>query len=68
MSTPTLACPHARYVAGMRIECERLKELCAHQRWCMSKGWAVLTDQAGRCPAREDDYCERETAEAAAKR
>ena len=64
---PRLSCPHAHYGAGMTIECTKRGEPCAHQRWCMSKGWAVLTDQAGRCPARRDDY-HGETRETAAER
>ena len=51
-----LTCPHARYDAGMHIQCKKAnKGPCAHQRWCMSKGWAVLTDQAGNCPVRKEE-------------
>lgn len=56
---PRLNCPHARHDAQMCIFCTLRDEPCAHQRWCMSKGWAVLTDQAGRCPARKEDDNER---------
>ena len=52
---PRLTCPHARYAEGMVIQCAKADDLCAHQRWCMSKGWAVLTDQAGNCPARKEN-------------
>ena len=63
---PKLSCPHARHDARMYIECIKREEPCAHQRWCMSKGWAILTDKAGNCPARKDDDDER--AEQAAAR
>ena len=53
--TPTLTCPFAKYISGMRIACTRADDLCAHQRYCMGKGWFVLTDQAGDCPVRKDD-------------
>lgn len=52
---PRLNCPNARHNADMMIDCTKRDEPCAHQRWCMSKGWAVLTDQAGRCPERKDE-------------
>ena len=64
---PRLNCPYARYNAQMCIFCTKRDEPCAHQRWCISKGWAVLTDQAGRCPVRKDNN-HGETKEAAAKR
>lgn len=53
--TPTLECPHAKYVRGMRILCRRFDDLCAHQRYLQCKGWCVLTEQAKRCPARRGD-------------
>ena len=65
---PRLTCPHARYAEGMVIECSKADDLCAHQRYCMSKGWYVLTDQAGNCPARKDEINERKTAKADKKR
>jgi len=65
---PRLSCPYARYDAQMCIECTRRDEPCAHQRYCMSKGWNVLTDQAGACPARKDENHERKTDKATAKR
>lgn len=52
--TPRLNCPNARYGEGMVIQCAKADDLCAHQRYCMSKGWYVLTDQAGNCPARKE--------------
>ena len=52
---PKLNCPYARHDAQMMVNCNKLGEPCTHQRWCMSKGWSVLTDYAGRCPARKDD-------------
>ena len=58
---PRLTCPHARHDRQMMIECTKRDEPCAHQRWCLSKGWAVLTDQAGKCPVRKDDSNERKT-------
>jgi len=61
---PRLSCPYARYAVQMWIDCARRDEPCAHQRYCMSKGWNVLTDQAGNCPARKDDGNEREQAAA----
>ena len=64
---PRLECPHARHNRDMCIICTKRDEPCAHQRWCMSKGWAVLTDMAGNCPARKDDGNER-TQQAAARR
>lgn len=63
---PKLSCPHARHDARMYIECIKREEPCAHQRWCMSKGWAILTERAGSCPARKDEIDER--AEQAAAR
>ena len=51
----TLECPYARYDAQMRISCAKAKDLCAHQRYKPCKGWCVLTDQAGSCPARKDE-------------
>lgn len=55
-----LTCPHARYNERMYIHCEKRGELCAHQRWCAGKGWCVLTEQAGDCPARKEKNDERE--------
>ena len=66
--TPRLRCPYARYTEGMVIQCTKRDEPCAHQRYCMSKGWYVLTDQAGNCPARKEDNHERKTSKATAKR
>ena len=65
---PRLTCPHARYAEGMVIQCAKADDLCAHQRYCMSKGWYVLTDQAGNCPARKEESNERETVKTAKKR
>ena len=61
---PRLECPNARYDSAMCIHCTLRDEPCAHQRWCMSKGWAILTDQAGNCTARKDDGNERDQAAA----
>ena len=52
--TPRLSCPYARYAAQMHIMCTKTADLCAHQRYCMGKGWYVLTEQAGNCPARKE--------------
>ena len=57
--TLRLNCPNARYGEGMVIQCAKADDLCAHQRYCMRKGWYVLTDMAGNCPARKDDGNER---------
>ena len=66
--TPRLNCPYARYAEGMVIKCTKADDLCAHQRYCMSKGWYVLTDQVGNCPARKDENHERKTDKTATKR
>ena len=65
---PRFSYPYARFDARMCIECAKLEEPCAHQRWCMSKGWAVLTDQAGKCPARKDDNHDGKTTAATKRR
>ena len=65
---PRLTCPLARYAEGMVIKCTKADDLCAHQRYCMSKGWYVLTDQAGACLARKDESNERKAAKTTAKR
>lgn len=49
-----LICPYATYESNMYIRCGKVDNLCAHQRWCASKGWAVLTDMASRCTARTE--------------
>lgn len=67
MQPKTLTCPHAKYNSQMYINCEKIGDMCAHQRWCDGKGWCILTDQAGNCPARRDDINERK-AKAAPKR
>ena len=66
--TPRLSCPNARYGERMVIQCAKTDDACAHQRYCMSKGRYVLTDQAGACPARKDENHERKTVKATAKR
>lgn len=65
---PRLSCPLAQYAVGMQIKCTKADELCAHQRYCMSKGWYILTDQAGNCPGRKDDNHERKAVKTATKR
>ena len=59
MKAAKLTCPHAKYDAQMHIHCAKTGEGCAHQRWCAGKGWCVLTDQAGACPARREETNER---------
>lgn len=50
-----LDCPYASYGEGMRIRCAKLGGgLCPHQRYKDCKGWWVFTDNAGRCPKREE--------------
>ena len=61
MKPSKLTCPHAKYDGQMHIQCNKTGEQCAHQRWCEGKGWCVLTDQAGDCPARKEKDDERET-------
>lgn len=60
MKPAKLTCPHAHYNERMYINCEKTDDLCAHQRWCNGKGWCILTDQAGDCPARKEKKNERE--------
>ena len=60
MKPAKLTCPHAKYDAKMHIQCEKVGDMCAHQRWCNYKGWFVLTDQADNCPARREETHERE--------
>ena len=50
----TIECPHGRYVAGMRIWCDKIGGLCPHQRYKDCKGWWILTDNAGKCPKRKE--------------
>lgn len=59
MKPAKLTCPYAKYNSQMHIDCEKSNELCTHQRWCNGKGWCVLTDQAGDCPARREETHER---------
>ena len=68
MKPAKLTCPYARYGENMVIQCAKTEDACAHQRYCMSKGWYVLTEQAGNCPARKEEDNERKTAKAAKKR
>lgn len=50
----TIECPHGRYVAGMRIWCDKIDGLCPFQRYKDCKGWWILTDNAGKCPKRKE--------------
>ena len=65
---PKLSCPNAKYNSDMMINCTKRDEPCAHQRWCTCKGWAVLTDQAGDCPARKEEGNGRKNKRAARRR
>jgi len=59
MTPAKLTCPNAKYDSNMNIRCEKRDEMCAHQRWCMYKGWSVLTDMAANCPARRENTDEQ---------
>lgn len=67
MRIDKLTCPHASYDSQMSIQCSKLGDYCAQQRWCAYKGWAVLTDRASECSARKDETHERK-AKASKKR
>lgn len=54
MRPAKLTCPYARYDGQMQIHCEKVSDACTHQRWCMGKGWSVLTENAERCSARKE--------------
>ena len=68
MKAAKLTCPYAKYDSHMYIKCEKAGDLCAHQRWCNYKGWAVLTDKADDCPARKEEKPNERKAPAAKKR
>lgn len=68
MKPAKLTCPYAKYDERMHIKCEKVSDMCAHQRWCSSKGWCVLTDQAGNCPARKEENTDERKAKTAPKR
>lgn len=68
MTPAKLTCPHARYNEKMYIRCEKIGDMCAHQRWCAGKGWCILTDQADDCPARREETNERKTKTASKRR
>ena len=68
MRPAKLTCPHAKYNERMYIGCEKTGDLCAHQRWCDGKGWCVLTEPAGDCPARKEKTNEREAKTAKKRR
>ena len=52
MMKPALDCPYASYDSRMRIQCSKAAGLCGNQRYKPCKGWCVLTESAGDCPAR----------------
>ena len=54
MKPDPLKCPYARYVSGMKINCEISGGRCGHQRWKPCVGWWVLTDQANDCTMRKE--------------
>lgn len=49
-----LECDSAKFRADMRIICNKINDLCGHQRFKPCKGWCVLTDGAKNCPLRKD--------------
>ena len=49
---PVLTCPHARYIAEMRIYCDAAGDLCGNQYYKQCKGWWALNPNADRCPVR----------------
>ena len=56
MKPAKLTCPYAKYGTGTSIQCTKLQDACAHQRFCIGKGWCVLTEQADRCPERSESH------------
>lgn len=58
MAKIVLECREARYDSEMRIWCRPMGTLCKHQRWCLGKGRAVMTDMAPDC-----SICKRAEAE-----
>lgn len=49
------ACPFGRYVEGMKIDCEKTGQRCVHVFYRRCKGWWANTEQAARCPVREEN-------------
>lgn len=49
---PSLSCPHARYIDGMRIYCDAAHGLCGNVFYKQCKGWWSLNPNAARCPLR----------------
>lgn len=64
----TIDCPYGSYNAQMQIMCAKTSDICAHQRYRSCKGWWILTDQAGACPARKDDTNDRKAKTAPKRR
>lgn len=52
--TLTLGCPHAKYVEGLKINCDKTGDRCAHQFFRRCKGWWVLSETAKKCPLRRE--------------
>lgn len=48
----TCNCKNGEY-RGIKIWCNALNNYCGNQRFKSCKGWWVLTDNAGRCPIKE---------------
>ena len=68
MTPAKLTCPYAKYNSDMNIVCTKRDDLCAHQRWCMYKGWSVLTERADNCPVRREQNNERKAKTTAKRR
>lgn len=51
-------CPHGKYVEGMKIQCTKTGNRCAHVYFKRCKGWWANTDQAERCPLRREQSTE----------
>ena len=68
MKPAKLTCPHAKYDMQMYIQCTKTGEACAHQRWCIGKGWCVLTDGADTCVTRKEGKHDERKAETVKKR
>lgn len=53
-----LNCPHAEYISGMKIKCNKINGLCPHVYFKQCKGWWALSPVAAKCPVKEDGYGE----------
>lgn len=52
------SCPNGKYVEGMKIQCTKTENRCAHVYFKRCKGWWANTDQAERCPLRREQSAE----------